>query len=73
MAQTWRQHCAPIIHSVLKETEGLTEKEIKAALLNAYPYGQRSMHPYKIWCDEIKRQRKKVSKTLRNPNQTELF
>ena len=55
---TWREHCAPIIHRVLEETRGLPEKEIKKALREAYPYGERKYHPYKIWCDEIKVQRK---------------
>lgn len=54
---TWRNDAAPIIAKVLKETEGKTEPEIKKALFDAYPYGQRSLHPYKIWLDEIKRQR----------------
>ena len=55
--QTWRDHCAPIIAKVLADNKGLTEKEIKKALRDAYPYGERAMHPYKIWCDEIQKQR----------------
>lgn len=54
---TWRDYAAPIIHQVLTETTGKSEKEIRAALYDAYPFGQRAMHPYKIWLDEIKRQR----------------
>ena len=54
---TWRDYAAPIIHEVLTETAGKSEKEIKAALREAYPFGERAMHPYKIWLDEIKRQR----------------
>ena len=54
---TWRERCAPIIAKVLADTKGLTEKEIKKALRDAYPYGERAMHPYKIWCDEIQKQR----------------
>lgn len=54
---TWRDYAAPIICKVLQETAGKSEKEIKAALYDAYPWGQRAMHPYKIWLDEIKRQR----------------
>lgn len=57
MKSTWREHCATIIAQVLIDTKGQTEKQIKAALREAYPYGQRSLHPYKIWCDEIKVQR----------------
>ncbi len=55
---TWRNHCAPIIRDVLIATKGMSEKEIKTALREAYPFGERAMHPYKIWLDEIKRQRR---------------
>lgn len=76
MKSTWREYAKPIIREVLQETKGNTETEIKKALRKAYPFGQRSLHPYKIWLDEIKIQRGlKHSKTKHeiNPNQTELF
>lgn len=53
----WRKQAAPIIAEVLKETEGQDEKVIRKALKEAYPFGPREMHPYRIWNDEIKRQR----------------
>lgn len=59
MAGTWRDIARPIIREVLKATLGQPEKEIKKALREAYPWGERAMHPYKIWCDEIKVQRGK--------------
>ncbi len=72
---TWRDIARPIIANVLKQP--LDEKEIKAALKKAYPFGERSMHPYKIWCDEIKVQTGKrrfgVKKEMINKNQTMLF
>jgi hypothetical protein len=43
----------------LHETQGKSEKEIRAALLAAYPFGYRRCWPYKVWCDEIRRQRLK--------------
>lgn len=55
---TWRENARPIIAKVLADNKDETEKVIRKALQNAYPYGQRAMHPYKIWCDEIKVQRK---------------
>jgi len=74
---TWRDSARPIIKQVLKETQGQTEKEIIKALKEAYPWGQRSLHPYKIWLDEIKVQRgfKRFGKKPEepDPNQTELF
>ena len=58
---TWREHCAPLIHEVLERTKGKPEKEIKAALHAAYPFGERKYHPYKIWLSEIKVQYEAVS------------
>jgi len=55
--ETWRECARPIIAKVLEETKGQDEKAIRKALKDAYPWGERSMHPYKIWCDEILRQR----------------
>jgi hypothetical protein len=55
----WRDYARPIIQKVLKETKGLDEKEIRKALKEAYPFGERNYHPYKVWLDEIKVQRGK--------------
>lgn len=74
---TWREHCKPIIAQVLAENKGRTDKEIKKALFDAYPYGERAMHPYKIWNDEIKVQtgKKKTNPkgSISNENQQSLF
>jgi len=59
---TWREHARPIIAKVLADNKDKSEKEIKTALRNAYPYGERARHPYKIWCDEIKAQRNQKKK-----------
>lgn len=87
MKSSWRAYCAPIITRVLKETQGKDEKEIRKALKEAYPFGPREYHPYKIWLDEIDRQRhperrrskifkgkkKKVKPEIQDPNQPTLF
>lgn len=72
---TWREHCRPIIAKILADNKGKEEKEIRTALRNAYPYGQRAMHPYKIWCDEIKRQRGQKKSNFKeiDKNQINLF
>lgn len=72
---TWRDDCRPIIAKVLAENRLKSEKEIKKALYDAYPYGERKYHPYKIWLDEIKIQTgKKISKReIPNENQINLF
>ncbi len=72
--RTWRDIARPIIAKVLADNKDKSEKEIRKALRDAYPFGQRAMHPYKIWCDEIKVQRRlKPSKYYRNPDQKDLF
>jgi hypothetical protein len=78
MPRTWRDSARPIIAQVLMDTTGLSEKEIRSALREAYPWGERKYHPYKIWCDEIKVQRGKRKFNERHndivpENQTSLF
>lgn len=62
---TWRDRAAPIVRRVLDETRGQDEKAIRAALRAAYPFGERAYHPYKIWLDEIARQRGRRAVTAR--------
>jgi hypothetical protein len=52
----WRRRAAPIIARVLErfprsEWDG---RECRRALADAYPFGPRAMHPYKMWLDEIR-------------------
>lgn len=49
----WREHAAKVIARVLKETAGKPEKEIRKALKEAYPFGERVRHPYKVWLSEV--------------------
>lgn len=53
---SWRDKAAPIIADVIarvgRDDMGMLRKELR----DAYPWGPRRMHPYKIWCDEINRQ-----------------
>lgn len=55
----WRAQARPIIARVLAETRGQDERAIRKALRDAWPdaWGPRALHPYKIWLDEIARQR----------------
>lgn len=52
----WREAAAPIISQVLKDypQDG---PEQRKALREAYPFGPRKYWPYKVWLDEVKRQR----------------
>jgi len=54
---SWRDRARPIVAQVLWETKGQDKKAIDKALFDAYPFGERAMHPYKIWLDEVRRQR----------------
>jgi len=77
MSKTWRDSCRPFIAEILKENEGKSLKEKRKALKLAYPWGERAMHPYKIWCDECNVQlglkKKKVRGETINPNQLNLI
>jgi hypothetical protein len=61
MKSHWRTYAAPIIAAVLKETAGQDERAIRKALTAAYPFGERAMHPYKMWLAEVRAQRGKQS------------
>jgi hypothetical protein len=75
--KTWRDIARPIIAATLEQAAAMSEKEKRKALREAYPFGQREHHPYKIWLDEIKVQmKKKRFPNRRNPfdaNQQSLF
>ena len=56
MARTWRDSAGPIIAKVIAEHGTDDMKALRKALREAYPYGQCKYWPYKVWCDEVKRQ-----------------
>ncbi len=54
MKPSWRQQAQKVIFETLEKlpaTASLDEK--RRALFDAYPFGPREHHPYKIWCDEV--------------------
>lgn len=51
----WRNTAQPIIARVIAEHKD-KPAELRKALRDAYPFGQRKYHPYTIWCDEVARQ-----------------
>ena len=55
---SWRKRASPTIAAVLEQypDEG---SEQRNALKEAYPFGIRAYHPYKVWLDEIARQKGK--------------
>jgi hypothetical protein len=67
----WRKESREIIARLLEDCKacGYDEATIKKALHDAYPFGERKYHPYKIWLSEIQRQRgtkKGIGKTAAN-------
>jgi hypothetical protein len=53
---SWQQYSAPIIKRVIEQCGTEDMKLLRKKLHEAYPFGERKYHPYKIWCDEIRRQ-----------------
>lgn len=74
MNSTWRDRARPIIAAVLAATRGQSERAINRALRAAFPWGPREHHPYKIWRDEVRRQRglKRPRRTGEDPRQLAL-
>lgn len=52
----WRVRATPIIQAVIAEHHGEPLATIRRHLRAAFPWGPRELHPYKIWCDECRRQ-----------------
>ena len=52
----WRREARAAIALALETLPGVaSEKECRAVLKAAYPFGPREMHPYRCWRAEVKR------------------
>lgn len=49
----WREKVKPIIASVIADVGTSDMAKLRQALRDAFPFGPRQYHPYKIWLDEI--------------------
>ena len=49
---------------------GTNMKKLRKALRESYPFGERRHHPYKVWCDEVRRQ---VGTLPKDDSQADLF
>ena len=68
MTATWRTRSAPIIARVIAEVGTDDMKALRKALREAYPFRERKYWPYKVWCDEVKRQiQKRLSREVTPP------
>jgi len=54
-ATTWRERAQRVIAEVRAAHPDAAGDELRRLLRDAYPFGQRQYHPYKIWCDEVRR------------------
>ena len=52
---SWRDISNNVINRVFREQKPTTVEEAKKLLKAAYPFGERAMHPYKIWLSAVKR------------------
>ena len=53
----WREYSREVIRETLAELPAtVTPDEAKKAISAAYPFGERAMHPYKIWLSEVRNQ-----------------
>lgn len=59
--QTWRDLAKPVIAALIKQHRN-DPQALKKALFDAYPFGARKYQPYKVWCNEIRRQTGKTSR-----------
>lgn len=53
MSGTWRDSAKAHLEEVIKDNPNADEKTLKKLFRDAYPFGERAMHPYKIWCDQV--------------------
>ena len=52
----WRTYAADVIRKVIEKVGITDEKLLKKKLREAYPFGEKENHPYKIWLSECKNQ-----------------
>ena len=51
----WTDRCRPLIAAVLDALPaGATREECRKALSEAYPFGPREHHPYRVWLRECR-------------------
>lgn len=53
---SWADRAAPLVAEVLRNVGRQDMRELRKALVEAYPWGERANAPYKAWRSEIRRQ-----------------
>lgn len=67
MSSMWRTKARELVAEVLQQTKGDDDGAVRRALREAYPFGNRRYWPYKVWLDEIHRQRQIGKHAPRQP------
>lgn len=81
---SWRAHSTKVIRDVIRENPTLDESTLRKKISEAYPFGERAHHPYKIWLSEVKLQvalhfrkplqvRASIAPVQQDPNQASLI
>ncbi len=52
---TWRSKSAEVLRGLVSQVKHLAPEDARRVISQAYPFGPRSNHPYKIWLDECHR------------------
>lgn len=59
MKGSWREAARRTIQRVaneaMRENPAPTDAELRKRISDAYPFGPRQYHPYKIWLSEVKK------------------
>lgn len=50
----WRNIARRVIQQVISENPGCTGDDLRRLVSEAYPFGQRAMHPYKVWLSAVR-------------------
>mgnify|MGYP003607948618 CR=1 FL=1 len=51
----WKDKAREVIAQVVRDVGTADETALKQALSKAYPFGERRMHPYKVWCEQVRK------------------
>lgn len=52
---TWREKARATIREVMRANPDVGGNELRKLLRENYPFGERRMHPYKVWLDEVRK------------------
>lgn len=49
--KSWRESAREHIEAAAAKVQ--PGEDLAKAISAAYPFGERAMHPYKVWCEEV--------------------